>query len=98
MSKEIEVDNNSIEKKFRQFELPYQTGRIQPEDFWNNFCANLDDLISTDKAREIFFDSYKIDQEILSLIQKLKERQTTILLSNNYEDLFAHIKDKLQLE
>jgi epoxide hydrolase-like predicted phosphatase len=91
------IDKTIIEKKFREIELPYETGQIKPRDFWDNFCDKLESKISSDQARKVFFDSYKVDQNVLNLIKNLKEKHTTILLTNNYEDLFTHIKDKFNL-
>jgi epoxide hydrolase-like predicted phosphatase len=87
-----------IEKVFREAEYPYETGKIVPESFWENFRKRLDIKISKEEIQRIFLNSYILNYPMLELAEKLKKKYKLVLLTNNYEDMFDFIKSKYKLE
>ena len=86
------------EKVFRAMEFPYETGEIDPVEFWQNFIREAKLKIPIDEVRNIFFNSYNIDSEMLEYAQELKKIYKIVLFTNNYQDLFVYIKSKYNLE
>jgi len=89
-SEQAGKDAFEIEKVFRQLDYPYETGKIAPEIFWRDFSKTLG-LKNFDDAIKVFFNSYKINADVLGHVKDLRQKYQTILFSNNYADLFAHM-------
>jgi len=92
------TDKEKIESAFRELEYTYETGKVSPEKFWNDFREKSGLTIDLEEIRDIFLNSYVLNQEVLDHILKLKNRYKIVLFTNNYEDLFLFIKKKYNLE
>src|SRR3989344_2162462 len=98
LSDKIQRDKNEIEKSFRELEYLYETGKISPDEYWLGFKEKLNIKFSVKEIREVFLNSYCPNTAVLNYVAQLRSRYKTILLTNNYEDLFAHIKLVYQLD
>lgn len=92
-------DKDEIERVFRELEYPYETGRITPAQFWTDLRRRLGVDMPIEEIQAVMLHSCDLsDKEVLNLILELRKKFKTILLSNNYEDLFAHTKKLYDLE
>lgn len=94
---ELNRDENEIEQEFRKIDYPYETGKISPDQFWQSFKEALDTDMAEDKMKELFLNNYELNNDVLNLVKLLREKYQIILLTNNYEDLFGHIKNLYNL-
>ena len=86
------MQKEKIEKVFREVEYPYETGKIIPESFWEEFKNKLDVHLSKEEIQKIFLNSYVLNFPMLELAKELKKKYKLVLLTNNYEDMFGFIK------
>jgi len=86
-----------IEKTFRDFEYPYETGKIRPIEFWKKFRNKLKINYPVQKLQKLFFSSYIVNQDVLEYILILKEKYRLIMFTNNYADMFQHLKNAYDL-
>jgi len=98
LSKQTNTDKEKLEKIFRELEYPYETGKISPNQFWKEFKSRTELEISVSEIQKIFLDSYSINNEMLNYLLELKKKYKLVLFSNNYEDLFTHIKKVYKLD
>lgn len=99
LSEKTGKDRDEIEKVFRTLEFPYETGQISPEQFWSDTKNELHLDLPIKDIQAIFLHPLDMsDKAVLDIILKLKKRYKIILLSNNYEDMFAHIKKIYNLD
>jgi len=92
------MDTGIIEDSFGKLEPTYEIGKITPEKFWNKFKQELDLELPVERIQNVFYDSYTIDEELMAVLLSLKKTYRLVLLTNNYEDMFTHIKNKFGLE
>ncbi len=86
-------DKVEIEKIFRELEYPYETGRISPSQFWTDLKQRLGVDQPIEEIQAVMLHSCDLsNKEVLNFILELRKKFKVILLSNNYEDLFAHSK------
>jgi putative hydrolase of the HAD superfamily len=86
-------DEDEIERVFRELEYPYETGRITPAQFWTDLRQRLGVDMPIKEIQAVMLHSCDLsNKEVLDLILELKNKFKIVLLSNNYEDLFAHTK------
>ena len=84
-------DKDEIESAFRELEYPYETGKISPDKFWSDLKQGLNLDLPAEEIQSVMLHSCDLsNREVLDLIVELKKKFTIVLLSNNYEDLFAH--------
>lgn len=98
LSKKCGKGKEQIEKVFREAEYPYETGKIVPESFWEDFRKKLAVELAKEEIQKIFLNSYTLNFPMLELAKELKKKYKLALLTNNYEDMFGFIKSKYDLE
>ncbi len=97
LSQKCDKSKEEIEKVFRDLDYPYETGQISPEEFWKNFSEQLNANISIPEIRETFLNAYTLNQDVLNFIKTLRPQYRVVLFSNNYADLFGHMKKIYEL-
>jgi len=97
LSAQCSYSKDDIERVFREFDRPYETGEISPEEFWGKFKHKLNLELSMNELQKLFFGSYRINQDVLDLIKQSRNKYKTVLFTNNYQDLFEYIKQQYDL-
>jgi len=92
------IDEDSILKAFIQFDAPYEVGDIRPEEFWTQFRAKLDLSLDVRQLQEIFINTSISNDDVLAMIQQLKKKYRTILLTNNYEDMYIKLDKQIHFK
>jgi glucose-1-phosphatase len=97
LSKKINLTKEQIEQKLREDEQLYELGKIDPKKFWKGFVSKIDNKINAKEAQKLFHSSYKTNENMLNFILSLRKKYKTILLTNNYSDLFEKMKEVYDL-
>lgn len=58
-------------------------GTTSTEKFWKNVCG--DSSVSLKEFEALYIDWWKLNRDIVSLVQKLKKHYTIVLLSDNFD-------------
>ncbi len=72
----------------------FDTGKIEPADFYSEVIRNLDATVDQDIFFQIYCDVFSINPPVLDLLKSLKPRYKLILLSNTDVKRFGFIKNK----
>jgi HAD superfamily hydrolase (TIGR01509 family) len=98
LSAKTGIDENEIEIIFREAEYPYETGKISPDEFWQQFYYKFKPNISREKTMGIFLNSYRLNKDVLDFILELRKDHKIVLFTNNYEDMFIFMKNNYNLD
>ncbi|MEK7128076.1 MAG: hypothetical protein AAB933_00735 [Patescibacteria group bacterium] len=88
LSVKCEKSKEEIEKVFRELEFPYETGKVSPAEFWENFRNKLGVKMAAREIQNMFLNSYVVNFPMLEYAKELKKKYKLILLTNSYEDMF----------
>lgn len=89
------IGKEAFHKILTSKEKEYLLGDITTDDFWKAVCKGTN--ISYDEfVKEISW--YKINDDVLKLIRKLRDKYKIVLLSNNYDALFKAISSDKKLK
>lgn len=91
-------DAKTIENAFRELEYPYETGVIPPDIFWRQFKEKLHLGQTIEELQSVFYASYDLNKDVLNLVGLLRSNYNTVLLTNNYEDMFTYIRTHYELD
>jgi putative hydrolase of the HAD superfamily len=69
-------------KKNREVLRDYERGDISEEEFLNNVLTGLDNKVTKEEFCNYFSKVFNVDEKMASLLPKLKEKYTLVLLSN----------------
>ncbi|MGD1005952.1 MAG: HAD family phosphatase [Ignavibacteriaceae bacterium] len=69
-------------KENRDILRKYERGDISDVEFLNNILSDLDNKISREEFVNYFSKVFTVNQKLVSLLPKLKEKYTLVLLSN----------------
>jgi len=98
LSKSTNLDEESVLKAFIALDKPYELGDIRPEEFWTQFRAKLDLSLEIKELQKVFIDTSKPNIDVLKLILELKKKYRTILLTNNYEDMYIVLDKQIHFK
>ena len=91
----VEMGKEAFYKILKSKEKEYLLGNSTTEDFWKAVCQDTD--ISYDEfIKEISW--YKINDEVLNLLRRLKDKYELVLLSDNYDALFQAMSNDKRLQ
>lgn len=89
------IGKEAFYKILKSKEKEYLIGECTTEDFWKGVCQDSD--ISYDEfVNEISW--YKLNDEVLNLLRRLKDKYELVLLSDNYDALFKAISNDKKLQ
>lgn len=74
------------------FEL--RKGNISDEDFWNSIQAGLPKKYDANLIRNVWYDSYILDEKVLDIVKRLKEDYTLLVYSGNIESRIDYLDQK----
>ncbi len=72
----------------------FDTGKIEPADFYKEAVRNLDAEIGQEDFFRIYNDVFSLNRPVLDLLKRLKLNNKLILLSNTDVERFGFIKKK----
>ncbi len=89
------VGKEKFLKMLKSEEKEYLLGNITTRKFWKSVCINTD-ISYKEFVKEISW--YKINNDVLKLIKKLKGNYKVVLLSDNYDALLKTILNDKKLQ
>lgn len=72
----------------------FDTGKIEPDDFYKNAVQKLEAKIDRETFFQIYSDVFSLNPSVLNLLSVLKGRYKLFLLSNTDIERFGFIKKK----
>ncbi len=72
----------------------FDSGKIESQDFYREAIQRLEAKIDKKTFFQIYSDIFSLDQQVLNLLKKLKNRYRMLLLSNTDIERFGFIKKK----
>ena len=72
----------------------FDTGRLEPEDFYREVAHKFEAKIGQDAFFRIYNDVFSLNPPVLDILRRLKTRYKRILLSNTDVERFGFIKKK----
>jgi glucose-1-phosphatase len=69
-------------KENREVLRKYERGDISEEDFFNSVLNGLDNKVTKEEFAAYFSNVFAVNEQLVSLLPKLKEKYTLVLLSN----------------
>jgi putative hydrolase of the HAD superfamily len=80
--------------RYKDMIRSFDTGKIEPEDFYKETMLKLEAKIRQDTFFRIYNDVFSANPPVLDLLKKLKTNNKLILLSNTDVERFGFIKKK----
>lgn len=97
-SKKLEIEQEELRKLMNVYEPELQTGKIDHVTFWKRILAHKNKQVSDEILATLWMDPYKenalIDEEMVSLIKKLREKYVIGLISNAQEPHNTYNKER----
>lgn len=97
LSKKLDLEKDIVKKSLKKVEDDYVTGKITGNEFLHNLLLDLNLAADMGSIQDALIAEPQINEEVFTIIQKLKSKYRLILFSDNFKEMSEYVTKKYKL-